>query len=535
LNGSPQKDVTALADVLRAGGFEVVVLKDAAATKKAVEERFKALLEGDGNPANAIGKKDLLLVAVCTHGFTLPPAAGKPDQPFLAAHDSKLNQPGTMVPLNGLIDAAKSSGATCLYLLDACREMPADANRGATRGVEGENVILPKKTTILFSCGRGQVAHQHENVGGHGLFTAAVLRALRTDAGPKDDVSWTELVAGVQRSFRSAEFKEMIPAGKPQTPVLAVGGEFDDAHLMTVKSAFNDDLLRLIPDEPTTVVLVDVLRASQGKIGKILIDKSRTVFRENKSEYLPLYEAALKDANAVMLGQYAIDSGWFGKGCMALSVRERSDFVTLMAAASKDAKTVAFEKQSIHLTDEGAWTTIGGTRVLMSEKVEYDPPSREFADVFGGLATRKFDGDRGAITALVKAADLKHHILIVAAGKITNRSMAGMMLGRVLDKGVKPPPDAPQKDPSQVTTEDVVSFSAGITLGDQLLLEVNMTMANAADAKVLAREANPAGKTSTDALTAAVLKTTKVTVKDKVVTIRATLTEQQVVELLKDI
>ena len=71
LRGAPQRDVTKLAEVLREGGFEVVILTDKAATKAEVEKTYKALIGGGDKPAAALGKADLLLVAICTHGFTM--------------------------------------------------------------------------------------------------------------------------------------------------------------------------------------------------------------------------------------------------------------------------------------------------------------------------------------------------------------------------------------------------------------------------------------------------------------------------------
>jgi hypothetical protein len=232
LGVSPQKDATELGKVLKDGGFEVVVLTDKEATKAGIEERFKKVTEGK----TSLAKGDLLMVAFCTHGFSLPPAAGQPDQPFLAAHDSKLDKPATMVSLNALIADGKSSGATVLYLIDACRETKADENRGQTRGIEPTQVTLPKGTAVLFSCGFGQVSHQNENAGGgHGLFTFAVLQTLRGERGIKDEVSWSGLVYEVEQAFKSKQFKEWIPPGKPQTP-FASAGELAGTDLMRVSS-----------------------------------------------------------------------------------------------------------------------------------------------------------------------------------------------------------------------------------------------------------------------------------------------------------
>ena len=211
LNGSPQKDVAELGRVLKEGGFEVVTLTDKDATRADVERRFREAVK-------PLGKGDILLAAVCTHGFTLPPAAGRPDAPFLAAHDSRPGQADTMISLNGLTDAGKGSGATILFLVDACREI-VDQNRG----IEPTQVTLPKGTAVLLSCGRGELSHQSEKADGHGLFTYAVLQTLRGNRGIKDEVSWTGLVHEVERALRSDEFKRMIPAGKVQTPFEAKG------------------------------------------------------------------------------------------------------------------------------------------------------------------------------------------------------------------------------------------------------------------------------------------------------------------------
>jgi hypothetical protein len=74
LKGSPQKDVDSLDAELRKNGFEVVKLTDEKATKKDVESRFRKLLDGDGDTAKALGQGDVLLVALCSHGFTFTSA-----------------------------------------------------------------------------------------------------------------------------------------------------------------------------------------------------------------------------------------------------------------------------------------------------------------------------------------------------------------------------------------------------------------------------------------------------------------------------
>ena len=246
LGTAPENDVAKLADALAPGGFEVVTLTGRKrdgdplrATKANIEARFRDVLKGTaGKPALRAG--DTLLVFLCGHGVQaeVPDAAtGKADdQPLFCPVDALPDTPATMVPLNTLIRAAEPHGATALFLVDACREV-TDANRGtrSRSGIQGKKVNLPSKTAVLFACGAGQLSHQSETLaeGGHGLFTFAVLTTLKA-ADPKEDLSWTELVAGVQKTFRSAKYKALIPPGKPQVPVLA-SGELDDAPLLAAR------------------------------------------------------------------------------------------------------------------------------------------------------------------------------------------------------------------------------------------------------------------------------------------------------------
>ena len=231
LGGAPERDVDELERVLKGHGFEVVKLTDEKAGKDEVEGRFKKLLAGDGDRKNALGRGDVLLVAVCSHGFTFE-VNGK-TEPFVAGYDAVPNKPADMIALNGLIDASKDYGASKLFLVDACRE-ETDPNRGQARnvGIGGTQVTLPQNTAVLFSCKKGQLSHQPESLR-HGLFTFAVLRALKGESGLRGEVTVADLVSNVGKSFRSEEFLKHVPAGRVQTPVSA-SGEGDDVALLTL-------------------------------------------------------------------------------------------------------------------------------------------------------------------------------------------------------------------------------------------------------------------------------------------------------------
>src|SRR5262249_22565413 len=93
LKGGPENDVKHLAEVLRDGGFEVHTVTGAAATKDEIETKFAAVLKGSGNPRNALGQGDILLVSVSTHGFTFattdPATRERRDEPFVAGYDAR--------------------------------------------------------------------------------------------------------------------------------------------------------------------------------------------------------------------------------------------------------------------------------------------------------------------------------------------------------------------------------------------------------------------------------------------------------------
>ena len=260
LGTAPLNDVTALAKEL--AGFEVVILTgdkpDAdplRATRANIEARFKELLKG-GNGKAAIRDGDTVLVVLCGHGIqseAIDASTGKKEeQPFFCPVDARADDTDTMVPLNGLIRTSESFGGTSLFLVDACREV-TDPNRGTRSGIQGKKVNLPAKTAVLFACAAGQLSHQSDKLDkGHGLFTYAVVKALKTGGR----VSWGKLVDDVQASFQADDFKALMPAGRTQSPVLATG-EMGFTELVVTKRA----------DQPPTVG--DIEKADPPEPGEV--------------------------------------------------------------------------------------------------------------------------------------------------------------------------------------------------------------------------------------------------------------------------
>ncbi len=226
----PERDVEELGKVLKAGGFEVVTLMGSArgkdrATRKTIETRLQAMLEGDGDDAKKIKKGDLVLVALTGHGQQMRvPDPDKPGQTkedaFFVPVDGKPNQAGTLVSISHLVDDLLAPcGSRNLLLVDACRDI-ADPNKG--RGVEGRDMALKGETAVLFSCGRGEKSWENADLK-HGVFTHAVLKGLRGDAARGGVVTWSGLVTHVQDEMASEGFKAILPKGFEQTPIPTSG------------------------------------------------------------------------------------------------------------------------------------------------------------------------------------------------------------------------------------------------------------------------------------------------------------------------
>ena len=216
----PERDATELGKVLAAGGFEVVVLTGSAAgkdraTKKNVEARLAALLDGGGDADKKVRKGDVVLVAFAGHGQQHTDPKTDRDAPYFVPADGFRDRPGTQVAIGPLVDDVLAPfAATNLVLIDACRDV-ANPNRG--RGVEGADLSLKGKTAVLFSCSRGERSFESDELK-HGVFTHAVLTGLRGGA-----VTWSALTTHVEEELASEAYKKYLPADLTQTPVATRG------------------------------------------------------------------------------------------------------------------------------------------------------------------------------------------------------------------------------------------------------------------------------------------------------------------------
>lgn len=218
-----EADVIAVGEQLERLGFEVTVLLGSG-----TGERQATLANLDAAARKLVaplGKSDVALVMLSGHGQTLrrSPGAQALDESFFCPVDAVSNDPTTQFSLSLLLDSilAPNVGRK-LVLVDACRDVPADASRGARniKGIEGRVVSLPEDSAIFFSCRAGQQSFERHELG-HGLFTHCVLEGLQGAAVVRGELSWSGLVNHVGRRMTDTDLVRFMPSALPQVPILA--------------------------------------------------------------------------------------------------------------------------------------------------------------------------------------------------------------------------------------------------------------------------------------------------------------------------
>lgn len=194
-------DVSALAEQLTAAGFakdHVFLLHDKAdatryrPTKTNVDDNLKLVL-------GLVEKNDLLVVAFSGHGVHLD---GKS---YLCPQDAKLDDPQTLVPVDGVYEMLEKCPASLkLLIVDACRNDPRagsekslTADRDAKAFVGDFAASLERPPHGIFqmtSCAPGEIAREDEELK-HGVFMHFLLSGLtgQADSNRNGRVSLTEL------------------------------------------------------------------------------------------------------------------------------------------------------------------------------------------------------------------------------------------------------------------------------------------------------------------------------------------------------
>jgi hypothetical protein len=201
-----EDDATELADVLGTAGYEVTLLTGAegkrdpglAPTRTNVTAHLSRV-------ARKCQKADLLLLAFAGHGMQFD------DQAYFCPSDADESKPETMVSLRHVYaELGGGKAGASLLLVDACR----GDRRG---GVTSPAARAPAGVAALFSCKRGEFAHETERLR-HGVFFHFVLRGLRGEAANEDgEVTWDLLNDHVKRQV-SRNVGELVGGGARQTP-----------------------------------------------------------------------------------------------------------------------------------------------------------------------------------------------------------------------------------------------------------------------------------------------------------------------------
>jgi formylglycine-generating enzyme required for sulfatase activity len=210
------EDVTELGDVLRAAGYEVVLLTDDTGRRDAKLAPTRANIErAVSEVLRRCGKADTVVLAFAGHGLQFQGAA---DAYFCPADARPFaDEAATLVSVSQVYrELEKSFAGVKVLLVDACRNDP-DPGRG--RGVDGDNSPPPPKgVAALFSCSAGERAYEHGKLQ-HGVFFHSVLEGLRGEASDSDKaVTVYSLVDHVTR--RVPERVEKLLPGRQQQPNL---------------------------------------------------------------------------------------------------------------------------------------------------------------------------------------------------------------------------------------------------------------------------------------------------------------------------
>ena len=205
-----EADVTGLATVLKAGGYEpanvVLMTQSLGATKPRllplaanIRKELRLLLQ-DLEPADSV------VVAFAGHGVQF---AGEKSTYFCPA-DAKLADRSTLIPLDDVYKELEASKAGLkLLLVDACRNDPRTKNSRSRAEVELESLnrpqVVPPPGGVLafFSCSEGEKAQEYEELR-HGVFFHFVIQGLGGEADLDGDglISPEELAQFAKRRVR---------------------------------------------------------------------------------------------------------------------------------------------------------------------------------------------------------------------------------------------------------------------------------------------------------------------------------------------
>jgi formylglycine-generating enzyme required for sulfatase activity/uncharacterized caspase-like protein len=214
----PEADVSALAEVLHAAGFQVTLMLGSLpaddplrATRENIgrqlltsvelreaQKRDRTLRRSFVADLANLSKSDIVLIAFAGHGRqqTVPVGDKLEEAPYFCPVDAANADVDSWVSISELMETVSTSSGSQnnLILVDACRDNP-----GRGRGIDGAKVTLPgANLAICFSSSAGTEAYEAKELQ-HGIFTYHVLQGLRGEAANRQDqVTWDTLVSHIR-------------------------------------------------------------------------------------------------------------------------------------------------------------------------------------------------------------------------------------------------------------------------------------------------------------------------------------------------
>ena len=229
----PEKDATSLAELLKAGGYDVELLLGKAASGKAIRAKLEAIrtkgtadgvilvgLFGHGVETESRDEQNVTVTEGCfcpydTKMRVLKDAKGR--EIFGNDKQAKTEpEPDSLVKLSELMAAFKVAKASHRVLLaDCCRTVPNQA-RGRSFGTGFKAQDLPENTSVLFGCSPNEKAYEHKDWG-HGAFTKCLLDEIQT-LSANGDVETANLAANIKKKVTA--LVTTVSPTESQTPKL---------------------------------------------------------------------------------------------------------------------------------------------------------------------------------------------------------------------------------------------------------------------------------------------------------------------------
>lgn len=216
----PESDITALGEVLSAGGYKVYTLSD-----KQVRDRQPTrenLLTELTEVARLCQPGDTLLVVLSGHGVQFRDQTAT----YFCPADARLGERSTLVSVDAVLGTMGQSLASHkVFLADTCRNEPFDRGTkggglppeaAAVKAKAGPSVKEPPTGVVaVFGCSPGQVAFESADKLQRGVFLHHVIEGLSGKAASGGEVTLSALEAYLAREVPAFALKHH---GERQVP-----------------------------------------------------------------------------------------------------------------------------------------------------------------------------------------------------------------------------------------------------------------------------------------------------------------------------